>query len=101
MRKKIISQLVETRLEQGISQTELARRIGTQRSNICRLESGIQNPSLDMILKIASALGKDVSLLLEDKEESMNNVYSLRLYDKDSNDERIQIALDELVESKL
>ena len=33
-----------------------------------RLESGTQNPTLDMIVKIASALGKDVSLLLNDKE---------------------------------
>ena len=80
-RQKIISQLVEARLEQGISQAELARRVGTQRSNICRLESGAQNPTLDMILKIASALGKDVSLLLDDKEEPMSNIYSLRIYD--------------------
>ena len=67
-RRKIISQLVEARLEKGISQAELARMIGTQRSNVCRLESGTQNPTLDMIVKIASALGKDVSLLLNDKE---------------------------------
>ena len=53
-RRKIISQLVEARLEKGISQAEL--------------ESGTQNPTLDMIVKIASALGKDVSLLLNDKE---------------------------------
>ena len=49
-RQKIISQLVEARLEQGISQAELARRLGIQRSGINRLESGTQNPTLDMIL---------------------------------------------------
>ena len=80
-RQKIISQLVEARLEQGISQAELARRLGIQRSGINRLESGTQNPTLDMILKIASTLGKDVSLELNDKEEPMSNVYSLRIYD--------------------
>ena len=80
-RQKIISQLVEARLEQGISQAELARRLGIQRSGINRLESGTQNPTLDMILKIASALGKDVSLELNDKEEPMSHVYSLRMYD--------------------
>ena len=80
-RQKIISQLVEARLEQGISQAELARRLGIQRSGINRLESGTQNPTLDMILKIASALGKDVSLELNDKEEPMSNVYSIRIYD--------------------
>ena len=80
-RQEIIAQLVEARLEKGISQAELARMIGTQRSNICRLESGIQNPTLDMVLKIAAALGKKVSLSLEEQEEDMTNIYSLRIYD--------------------
>lgn len=57
-RQKIISQLVEARLEQGISQAELARRLGIQRSGINRLESGTQNPTLDMILKICLGAGK-------------------------------------------
>ena len=39
-RQKIISQLVEARLEQGISQAELARRLGIQRSGINRLGAG-------------------------------------------------------------
>ena len=80
-RQEIIAQLVEARLARNISQAELARMIGTQRSNICRLESGIQNPSLDMIIRIADALNKSVSLSLEDKEETMPNLYSLRIYD--------------------
>ncbi len=80
-RQKIIAHLVAARLEQGISQAELARRIGTQRSNLSRLESGMQNPTLDMLLKIASALGKDINLSLEDKEEPAPSIYSLRLYD--------------------
>lgn len=81
-RREIISQLVEARLEKGISQAELARMIGTQRSSLCRLESGTQNPSLDMILRIADALGKNVSLTLADKEEpEAGNRYSLRIYD--------------------
>ena len=80
-RQKIISQLVEDGLEQGISQAELARRLGMQRSGLNRLDRGTQSPTLDMILKIASALGKDVSLELNDKEEPMSHVYSLRMYD--------------------
>ena len=80
-RQEIIARLVEARLEKGISQSELARMTGTQRSNICRLESGAQNPSLDTVLKIADALGMTASLMLENKEESMCHVYSLRIYD--------------------
>ncbi|MGN1143076.1 MAG: helix-turn-helix transcriptional regulator, partial [Anaerovoracaceae bacterium] len=43
----MISALVEARLAQNMSQAELARRVGTQRSNICRFESGQQNVTLD------------------------------------------------------
>lgn len=68
-RQEIIALLVKARLEQGISQAQLARMIGTQRSNVCRLESGAQNPTLDMLLKVAAALGKDICVSLEDKEE--------------------------------
>lgn len=90
-RQRIISKLTEARLEKGMSQAELASLIGTQRSNICRIESGTQNLSLDMIIKISEALGKDVNMLLEERREPMNNSYSLRLYD----DELLTFNLEE------
>ena len=76
-RQKIISMLTAARIEKGISQQELADRIGTKRSNICRIESGAQNISLDMLLKISRALGKDVSLSLEERSEPIVDKYSL------------------------
>lgn len=80
-RQRVISMLVNARLQKGISQAELARMIGTQRGNICRLESGAQNPSLDMICKIATALGKEFVPKLKDLEEPMTNIYSFRIFD--------------------
>ena len=47
-------------------QAELACLIGTQRSNICRIEIGTQILSLDMLIKISEALDKDVNVLLEE-----------------------------------
>ena len=82
-RQKIISMLTAARIEKGISQQELADRIGTKRSNICRIESGAQNISLDMLLKISGALGKDVNLSLEEKNKAIADRYSLRLYDEE------------------
>lgn len=67
-RQKIISMLTAARIEAGISQQELAERIGTKRSNICRIESGAQNISLDMLLKVSGALGKDVNVILTDRQ---------------------------------
>lgn len=81
-RQKIISQLISARLEKGLSQEQLAKLIGTQRSNICRIESGSQNLSIDMLVKICSALGKDINLSLEERSEPMSNVYNLKLYNE-------------------
>ena len=82
-RQRIISLLTATRLEKGLSQQALADLVGTKRSNICRLESGTQNISLDMLLKIAGALGKDVSVVLDEKISESTDLYSLRLYDEE------------------
>ena len=81
-RQRIISLLTAARIEKGISQQALASMIGTQRSNICRIESGAQNISLDTFIKIADALGKDVSVNLEEKSVK-GSEYSLRLYDEE------------------
>ena len=80
-RSDIIAKLVAARLEKGITQAELANMIGTQRSNICRLESGAQNPTVDMLLKISAALGKRLEFELSDKEETVVQTYVLKLYD--------------------
>ena len=82
-REKIISALTAARMEKGLSQEALARMIGTQRSNICRIESGAANISLDMFLKISSALGKEVALSLSEPAAEEPHRYSLRLYDEE------------------
>ena len=81
-RQSIVQKLTQARLEKGLSQEQLAKRIGTQRSNICRIEKGTQNLSLDLMLKIAEALDKDVSVMLEERSSTMEKEYSLRLYDE-------------------
>lgn len=80
-RQEIVSKLTQARLEKGLSQAQLAEMVGTQRSNICRIENGGQNLSLDLLIKITDALGKDISVLLEEKSVEMSNVYHLKLYD--------------------
>lgn len=61
-RYEIIAQIIETRKEQNMTQAELAKRVGTQKSNISRLESGNYNPSLDFLIKVAKSLGKELSV---------------------------------------
>ena len=63
-RYEAIEQIIRARKEQNITQAELAKRVGTQKSNISRLESGNYNPSLDFLAKIAESLGKEISVKL-------------------------------------
>ncbi len=64
-RYDFVSQIIDERSKQNITQEELALRVGTQKSNISRLESGTYNPSLDFITKIAQSLGKQVQITLK------------------------------------
>lgn len=53
----------DLREAQGLTQTQLAKRIGTTQSAVARLESGKQNVSTDMLRKIGRALGKNLLTL--------------------------------------
>ena len=64
LRYDVISQVIEERAKQNMTQEELAFLVGTQKSNISRLESGTYNPSLDFIAKVAHSLGKEMTITL-------------------------------------
>jgi predicted transcriptional regulator len=52
---EIAAELVQARLRAGLSQAELARRMGTSQSAIARLESGQTLPSTKTLLRYAEA----------------------------------------------
>src|ERR1700726_2704685 len=54
---EISTELVKARLRAGLSQAELAQRMGTSQSTIARLESGQTLPSTKTILRFAKATG--------------------------------------------
>lgn len=53
----LIRQLIEMRSKAGLTQAELAQRMGTQKSNISRLETGNTNPSWKTLTNYALACG--------------------------------------------
>lgn len=55
-RYQLISQLITARNKKGMTQEELATKIGTKQSAVARFESGSSNPSIAFIEKLASAL---------------------------------------------
>ena len=65
----IASQVAERRVARGLSQSELARMVGTTQSAIARLESGGRPPRIDTLLRIADALDCDLQVELTPRED--------------------------------
>lgn len=59
---RIAREIRALREKQGLSQRELAERVGTTQSAIARLEGGGISPSLTTLEKIAQALGAELQL---------------------------------------
>ena len=67
---QIAGQVADRRKERGLSQADLAARVGTTQSAIARLESGGRPPRIDTLLRIANALDADLHVELRDREPS-------------------------------
>ena len=65
--KYILDNLIIERKKQGITQNKLAEMTGMQAPNIALLETGKRIPTLKTLERYAEAVGKHISLKLEDK----------------------------------
>ena len=63
----VIGMIIKKRIEKGVSQKELAQKIGTKQSAISRLESGTYNPSLSFLQKVGEALDVKLKISLTKK----------------------------------
>jgi len=59
---ELIDQLLHMRNSAGLTQDEVAQRMGTKKSNISRLEKGNTNPSWNTLGKYAAACGFKISV---------------------------------------
>ncbi len=59
---QIMHEMMKARIEAGMTQKQLSERTGINQSNLSRIESGMGNPSIATLERIASALGKKVSI---------------------------------------
>src|SRR5215469_11959160 len=68
---KVAQLIYDARQKAGLSQAELAERIGTKQGVISRLEDAdYEGHSLSMLLRVASALGQQVSIEFESIQKS-------------------------------
>lgn len=54
----IICKMIDARIAKKMTQSQLAKKIGTKQAVISRFEGGSSNPSFDFMSKIATAVGK-------------------------------------------
>lgn len=59
----------EARLRAGLTQRDVARRLGTTQSVVSRWESGAVSPSLETLTRIARACGLELQLRLAEADD--------------------------------
>jgi len=63
-------QLARLRILRGLTQQQLAERVGTRQPSIARLESGREEPKLGFLRRVAEALGAKVEVRIVPLEET-------------------------------
>ena len=70
---ELAQKLIEVRVKSGMSQGELAQKMGTSQSAIARLESGSAMPSMRTLSKLALATGCEMQINFKPRMKSANS----------------------------
>lgn len=62
-----VYELIRLRIQEGISQKQLAKRAGVKKSTIKRFEDSTTEPELALLRKIAKALDAEVVVTIKEK----------------------------------
>ena len=57
--------IIKLRLESNLSREEYAKKVGIERTNLSRLESGKKNPNLSTLIELAYKNGYEVDIQLK------------------------------------
>lgn len=66
--EEIRTLIIQTRLNSGMTQQQLANSSGISQANISRIENGKMRPSLDVLKKLADGLGLRLRITFENQE---------------------------------
>ena len=67
---QVAREVIRLRLERGLTQEQLAERVGTRQSGISRLENASGKPSLGFLQKVAEALGAKIEIRLVSQDST-------------------------------
>ena len=70
VRKSLVREYTYLRKLKGLTQAEVAERAGISRTNISGFESGEYNPTLEMLVKLATAMDLDILVTLKPKNNN-------------------------------
>jgi ribosome-binding protein aMBF1 (putative translation factor) len=60
----VVGEMVEARQAAGLTQAEIAHRMGTSQSVVARLENARHMPTFDMVARYAAAVGRRIDIHL-------------------------------------
>jgi putative transcriptional regulator len=63
MAERLSNRIKDCRAELGLTQAELAERVGVSRKTVNTVENGVFTPSATLAIKLAQALGLSVEAL--------------------------------------
>jgi len=99
---KLVTQIVKLRIEKGITQKELAKKLGTKQSAISRLENVSVNPTLKFLFKILKALDAEIKIEPLNSEKETMETFEIILNDKILKSEKFySINVDEKIWEEL
>ena len=76
----LIQAILDARIKRGITQDDLAKKIGTKQSVISRLESGRANPSVAFLKKLAQALNSHLEIRFTHFKIDLNSVHYIKRF---------------------
>jgi transcriptional regulator with XRE-family HTH domain len=87
----------EARLKAGLTQTELAERLGRDRAQVARWETGGQEPSFENLRSAVEACGFSLRVEIAEREETPALDAELETSLPQAPQQRVQALLDRLV----
>lgn len=67
VKNQILTSYIKLRKEKGITQQEIAERTGMKRTNVARIESGKNAPTIEVLVKLAAALDMELEIRLVER----------------------------------
>ena len=67
VKNQILTSYINLRKERGITQQEIADRTGIKRTNVARIESGRNAPTIEVLVKLAAALDMELEMRLVER----------------------------------